>query len=368
MVNRVQEILDLVLPGSIRHVAGIGNPTDLCSRGASAATLRDSEVWCHGPTWLPSWSSEDSPSGELSGQEKSVVLAEIKRPEDHIVEAAAVTSSTINELLSRYSSFDRLVRVTALLLRFTFNSSVRPPHTRRSGDLTADEIRDAKIRWIKLAQADAYSSEISLLARSMRLPGTSKLIGYPPFLDVDGLLKLVDRARGVDIPKNALVLLPAGHRVSHLVIEDSHRRVCHSWIKITYTTLLREFWIINGSQEVRRILAKCFVCKRMMGKPFIQPPGPLPAARCTVGDAFDTVGIDFAGPLHARKHDDSAIKVYICLFTCARTRAVHLELTTDLTMQRFIMAFDRFVARRGLCREIYSNNAKTFKKADVEFK
>ena len=125
---------------------------------------------------------------------------------------------------------------------------------------------------------------------------------------------------------------------------------------------------MNGRQEVKRILSKCFVCKRLMGGAIRQPVGPLPAARCTDGEPFESVGLDFAGPLHVRRHDGSTTKVYICLFTCARTRAAHLELPTDMSTQRFIMAFDRFVSRRGLCHEIFSDNAKIFKKADCDFK
>jgi len=42
------------------------------------------------------------------------------------------------------------------------------------------------------------------------------------------------------------------------------------------------------------------------------------------------------------------------------TRAVHLEAVTDLTTQGFITAFRRFVARRGRCAELYSDNATNF--------
>ena len=54
-------------------------------------------------------------------------------------------------------------------------------------------------------------------------------------------------------------------------------------------------------------------------------------------------------------------KVYIVLFTCCVTRAVHLELVEDLTSQTFRRALRRFSSRRGTPALIVSDNAKTFR-------
>ena len=56
-------------------------------------------------------------------------------------------------------------------------------------------------------------------------------------------------------------------------------------------------------------------------------------------------------------------KVWICLFTCCVSRAVHLELVLDMTTATFIRCIKRFAARRGLPRKFLSDNAKTFKSA-----
>ena len=49
------------------------------------------------------------------------------------------------------------------------------------------------------------------------------------------------------------------------------------------------------------------------------------------------------------------------MFTCAATRAVHLELCKDLTAEEFQLALKSFVARRGTPSLMVSDNAKTFK-------
>ncbi|KRY79546.1 hypothetical protein T4B_1026 [Trichinella pseudospiralis] len=58
------------------------------------------------------------------------------------------------------------------------------------------------------------------------------------------------------------------------------------------------------------------------------------------------VGLDFAGSLHV-KDSEHLQNVYICLFTCMVTRAVHLEMVMDMTTISFLAAFLRFIARRG---------------------
>ncbi|XP_076221754.1 uncharacterized protein LOC143174337 [Nomia melanderi] len=52
-------------------------------------------------------------------------------------------------------------------------------------------------------------------------------------------------------------------------------------------------------------------------------------------------------------------------FTCFATKAVHLEVAGDLTTEGFIAALKRFIARRGLCRNVYSDNGTNFVGADT---
>ena len=85
----------------------------------------------------------------------------------------------------------------------------------------------------------------------------------------------------------------------------------------------------------------------------------LPAVRVKTQKTFGVTGIEFAGPLYI-KVGSNIRKGYIALFTCATTRAVHLELSTDMTNENFLLAFQRFVGRRGLPHTVYTDNAQTF--------
>jgi len=78
-------------------------------------------------------------------------------------------------------------------------------------------------------------------------------------------------------------------------------------------------------------------------------------------------GVDFTGALYV-KSDSGEKKVYLCLFTCAVTRAVHLEIVTDMTVQAFLLAFRRFVSRRSTPRKMVSDNQSTYLASAEELK
>jgi hypothetical protein len=96
-----------------------------------------------------------------------------------------------------------------------------------------------------------------------------------------------------------------------------------------------------------------------------QIEAPLPADRIKPSRPFAVTVIDFAGPLYI-KVGSNMRKAYICLFTWATTRAVHLELFTYMSTDKSLMALQRFVGRRDLPHTIYTDMAKTFHAANCE--
>ncbi|CAK1596495.1 unnamed protein product [Parnassius mnemosyne] len=97
--------------------------------------------------------------------------------------------------------------------------------------------------------------------------------------------------------------------------------------------------------------------------------GQLPAVRVTPTRPFKCSGVDYAGPIQLRVskgRGHRSYKGYICLFVCMATRAIHLEVVSDLTSEGFLQAFKRFVARRGHCQEIWSDNGTNFVGASKE--
>ena len=138
----------------------------------------------------------------------------------------------------------------------------------------------------------------------------------------------------------------------------------HNGVRETLTEIRRRYWIIKGRSLVRSIIHYCVTCKRHEGAPFKTPlPPALPAFRVQEQPPFTFTGVDYAGPLCTRSKEAS--KAWICLFTCCVTRAVHLELVTDMSTDSFIRCLKRFAARRGMPKRILSDNGKSFKAAAV---
>lgn len=89
----------------------------------------------------------------------------------------------------------------------------------------------------------------------------------------------------------------------------------------------------------------------------------LPTVRVQPYRPFYNSGCDFAGPLTIKMTNcrrPRICKSYICLFICLSTKALHLELVTDLSSEAFILAFKRFISRRGKCCNLYTDNGTNF--------
>ena len=142
----------------------------------------------------------------------------------------------------------------------------------------------------------------------------------------------------------------------------------HSGVEATLSRLRRRFWLVRGRQFVKNIIRKCVICKHWQGKTLNSPQTPnLPLFRIDDSFSFCNVGLDYAGPLFVRNSANVATsKVYVLLFTCASSRAIHLELVPNMKSEAFIRAFERFISRKGLPRTIINDNFRTFKSRDVK--
>ena len=138
---------------------------------------------------------------------------------------------------------------------------------------------------------------------------------------------------------------------------DCHKTAGHEKGGRTLAEIRSEF----GFQKVvKSLLMECQVCKVFSAK-HVTAPGmsPIPEMRITRSRSFQHTSMDFAGPLYV-KTDKGRTRSYIAVFTCATTRAVHLELTPDLTGPVFRMALNKFTAFWGMPNLMVSDNATTF--------
>ena len=143
------------------------------------------------------------------------------------------------------------------------------------------------------------------------------------------------------------IILPKKDHVTNLVVEYYHQISDHSGRKYVISLACEKFWIVNASSVVRKVLSKCFSCRRRQGPFCEQKMADLPVDRVTPGQPpFTSVGIDCFGPLQVR-HGRSLVKRYGVIFTCLAMRTVHIEVAHSMETDSFLMALRRFIARRG---------------------
>lgn len=131
-------------------------------------------------------------------------------------------------------------------------------------------------------------------------------------------------------------------------------------------SLIRQrYWPLNGRREAKRVTRSCVWCFKCKPRTPELKMANLSKSRVTETlRPFSISGIDYAGPLQMREGRRRGrfliVKLYLAVFVCFSTRAVHFKLVTALTTEAFLAALRRFMARRGLCSQIYSDNATNF--------
>ena len=146
----------------------------------------------------------------------------------------------------------------------------------------------------------------------------------------------------------------------------------HSGVSQTLAQAPQEYWITQGRSLIREILKNCLICRRIEGKHFPMPEmPPLPRERVARSLPFEFTGLDSFGPLYIKQFvqlfnettETASKKVWVCLFTCLAVRVIHLEVVEDMPAEEFFLCLRRFMARRGVPRQIISDNVQQFKLA-----
>lgn len=148
-------------------------------------------------------------------------------------------------------------------------------------------------------------------------------------------------------------------------------RSLHAGPQLTLSSVRNTFWPVNGRNVVRYVIRKCVTCFKF--NPRRQEPlmGNLPQVRLRASRPFSSTGVDFAGPILIKEgtlRSRKLVKAYVCVFVCLTTKALHIELAGDLSTKTFLNTLKRFVARRGLCKNIYSDNPTNFVGSNNELK
>ncbi|XP_033229487.1 uncharacterized protein LOC117181027 [Belonocnema kinseyi] len=358
--NRVSEIQTIVPSAIWHHVPGADNPADCASRGLSAYELSQFSLGWNSPPWLKK--QEEWPSSLLGPPENAV-----PKEERRVTVNVAVRVNEPCDLLSRYTSLDKLLRVTAWCLRV--RDALKCRSIIGSRILVASDLRTALLFWIQQGQNRYFPNEITALKNKMQISKTNTLIKLTPFFDGQ-LLRVGGRLKHslLTYDENHPLILPPESILTTLIIRDCHLRCLYGGVQLTLGTLRQSYWILRGRNLVISLIHLSIPCVRNRGNTQQQLISDLSSIRVTPPErVFMNTGVDYAGPINVRTskgRGHHSHKAWICFFVCCASCSVHLELVSDYTAEAFIAAYIRFISRRGLCRTLSSDEGTNFAGAD----
>ncbi|XP_014211623.1 uncharacterized protein LOC106641644 [Copidosoma floridanum] len=308
--NYVAQIQDTLPPSAWRYVPSQSNPADVATRSVDMSGLRQHLLWWDGPPWLAdndrAWPQE--------------ALQEVT----HLPLAATPPIWLSRAYLNDIPSFT------------------------------------------------LYSS-FSCALNGKRLPKGNPLNSLAAFLDTNGVLRVGRRLGFSSLPyeERHPPILRGASSLASLVFSWAHSRALYGEYRVTSAYAAKRAWILGGPRRIKAQLQRCVVCSRLQGRSTTQMMAPVSASRVTPSCAFGRTGVDYAGPfsvLASKGRDIRTMKGYIAVFMCMTTKALHLELVSDLSTATFLGALAQFTGRRGRPSEVWSDNATCFRRADLELR
>ncbi|XP_015433443.1 PREDICTED: uncharacterized protein LOC107189427 [Dufourea novaeangliae] len=364
--NRVSTIQDLSSNSVWRFVPGKENPADCASRGLSISQLQKHQLWWTGPQWLigtqSSWPVQPI-------YHESQTHLEERHGESFIV---ATTHPEYHwEMIYRFSSLIRLLRVTAICFRVA-QLIKRMPQSTLASPITPHETDHSRVFWIKATQAAYFSSELKLMG-SNQLPPAHPFNRLTAYTDTQGIIRVGGRLERSQLELETIhpAILPRQSKFTSLIIADTHQRTLHGGTQSTMNHIRQSYWIISGRAPVRSHILRCIKCARQHAVRAQQLMSQLPPTRVTPSRPFFTSGVDYAGRLTIKIWKGRGAKKqkgWLCIFVCFVTSAVHLEAVSDYTADSFLAVFRRFTGRRSICNTLYSDCGTNFIGADATLK
>ncbi|UYV80932.1 hypothetical protein LAZ67_19002211 [Cordylochernes scorpioides] len=325
--NRVREIQATTNLNDWRFVPSQLNPADLLSRGCPPSQFVQSRWW-EGPEWLKK-PKEFWPNSEFSINPKEINV------EENIMKTRELKQRFLKEylgaLIQKSENIDRrqlkvgdvvLIGQENLKRMFWPKGRIVNLIPGKDGIVRVAHVKTSTgtlIRALQRLHPLEISSNVETIQRdnSNTEPQSEAFLGNRPNIESRDSRNRYGRV----IRKHA--------RWNH----ETHG---HAGLQTLLGILRENYWILRSRKTVKKIINQCIRCKRFTATPATVESTSLP-------------------------EDRNKKKAWIVIFTCAVYRGVHLELVTSLSMEAFLQAFRRFIARRGRPLIVYSDNGTNFK-------
>uniref|UniRef100_A0A7I4Y3E6 Integrase catalytic domain-containing protein n=1 Tax=Haemonchus contortus TaxID=6289 RepID=A0A7I4Y3E6_HAECO len=343
------------------------NPADAGTRGLTSHTIKNHD-WVRGPRWL-----ETGPNITLLKSVENITeyvdSSDWEEPDQPKMTISHPVVSIPNDKLidtTRYSRYTRLLRTLAVVCK-TLSNWVHRCNQKRSTSIATANLTNFS-KEMEICSDDIMSAEKMLLASEHRSVSIEELQRRFPHINIvrdeNEVIRYESRIRNANLPYDTRspIYIPNDSDLARLIITKIHNENAHCGKDHVLSLARQNYWIPQPSRAIKKYLKGCVICKRCHGLPFGAPEmPPLPKDRVVITKPFQNVGCDFMGPFDSKEKT----KMYVCLYTCLTTRAVHLEVVENMTAVAFLNSFVRFASRRGVPKLIRTDCGTNFKVGQV---
>ncbi len=332
-----------------------------------ADKLVKSELWWSGPAFLregvghwPEQPNLHEPPPEAQAEVKKGMSFKVAQvlPQPETTQKDVYSKDNDRWSHIMYSTWDKLLSVFTILFLWRW-----PMEQAR---------QKAETCLYQAMQDSCLARTLKRLKAGHVVPTDSPVFKLRPFLGHDGLMRvggLLTAIPHLSYHKKHQIVLPKDHPWTKLIIVATHKSLLHQGPRHVQVAMSRKFWLVQPLRTIAKATKGCVPCKRQ--RPVAAPPNMapvleerLPEQRC---HPFHYTALDMAGPFFVKNYgQQDTVKAYFILFTCITYRAVHMEPVEDMTAQAFLMAMQRFTARRGCPEKVRADNGSNFLSASAD--
>ena len=258
--------------------------------------------------------------------------------------------------ISRFSNYDKLLKVTGIILLMCRFRSFKI-----SSDVNVDMLKLAENFWIKHVQQQFQSD---WMVRFKRLG---------PMMDRMGIIVVGKRmAEWLKHSWNQqyFILLPETSEFTKLYIRKVHDEDHSRHVDITIAKVRRRFWVPRLKRIVLTVRNNCMKCRLKDKELETQEMGELPLDRFLPAPSFSYTSLDFFGPFWIKDTVKRRVKrkVFGVLYTSSTEHSVYIDLAEGYDTDSYFMVQKRFVSIRGYPKKMRSDLGSQLVCADKEMK
>ncbi|XP_037926620.1 uncharacterized protein LOC119661370 [Hermetia illucens] len=245
------------------------------------------------------------------------------------------------------------------------NHTKHPEHPRPTQlPLTALELDEALMVIVKEMQISDFKEELKQPSKHGEVMKSSAWSCLALFVDSKGIIRVGGRLSASNLSYDAKhqLLIPYNDPLTKLLTRMIHGDNFHRGPQTLLSITRQRVWPIKGKSIARSVVQHFITCFKSRPKVLTEMMGNLAHTRVQSARPFLNSGVDYCNPLWIcyKIRGKKPQKIYVVVFCCFPTKAVHLEIARDLTTETFIGALKRFISRRDHCANLYCDNATNF--------